>query len=342
MRFLAGLIVCSLICGSAAAAQAAECPVGFDAMQRLDLLPVFLPNGTQTKQFITYDPAGENYSGYFKRYESNGEYVFFDEIGPGFLCRQQMNVFSKYTPFPSKEVRIRYYFDDEAKPRIDMPFAEFFGKGDKYKAPFTPPLAYFDNVKWANGPGAYAILYYPLPFQKRLKITAFHPAGMKFYPATWFQYTYLKYPPGTPVETWKGKGVDSPAVRAQFDRLGEDPKRPIEAQTHARSLSLAPGETKTALDLSGQGAITSLRLRLAPWSRDTFFHTRLRITWDDQTIPAVDLPLTRSSAPAATPSASGTPREKRWPRSASASTPRRGNATPTGPCPTGRGRSSSC
>ena len=239
MRFLASLIACSLISGFASVSEAAECPVGFAAMQRLDLLPVFLPNGTQTKQFITYDPAGENNSGYFKRYEANGEHVFFDEIGPGFLCRQQMNVFSKYTPFPSEKVRIRYYFDDEAKPRIDMTFAEFFGKGDKYHAPFTPPLAYFDNVKWANGPGAYAILYYPFTFQKRLKITAYHPAGMKFYPATWFQYTYLKYPPGTPVETWKGKEVDSPAVRAQFEHRGEDPKGPIAGQTHRRSLSLA-------------------------------------------------------------------------------------------------------
>jgi len=49
-------------------------PVGFEAMQHVELLPVFLPNGTQTKQFITYDPAGENRSGFFKRYEENGEY----------------------------------------------------------------------------------------------------------------------------------------------------------------------------------------------------------------------------------------------------------------------------
>ena len=52
---------------------------------------------------------------YFKRYEENGEYVFFDEIGPGCLYRQQMNVFSKVTKFPDEEARIRFYFDDEAK-----------------------------------------------------------------------------------------------------------------------------------------------------------------------------------------------------------------------------------
>jgi len=54
---------CMLMAVLTLGAEAAECPTGFDAMQRLELLPVFLPNGTQTKQFITYDPAGENKSG---------------------------------------------------------------------------------------------------------------------------------------------------------------------------------------------------------------------------------------------------------------------------------------
>ena len=159
--------------------------------------------------------------------------------------------------------------------------------------------------------------------------------------AAWFQYTYLKYPPGTPVETWKGKEVDSPAVRAQFERRGEDPKGPIDGQTYSRSLSLAPGETKTALDLSGQGAITSLRLAHdALVAGHVLPHPAAHHLGRPDDPGRRSCPLARSSAPAATPSASRTSREKRWPRSASASTPRRDNATPTGPCPTGRGRSS--
>ena len=135
-----------LACLPGVPSRAADRPLayGFDAMGHPELLPFFLPNGTQTRQFITYDPAGKNQSGFFNPYEENGEYVFFDEIGPGCLVRQQMNVFSKLTQFPN-EVRIRYYFDDEPKPRIDMTFAEFFGKGGKFP-PFTPPLTYFDRA----------------------------------------------------------------------------------------------------------------------------------------------------------------------------------------------------
>ena len=122
-------------------------PYGLEAMERLDLLPYLAANGTQTKQFITYDTCARNGSSAlnFKRYEENGEWVFFDEIGPGCLYRQQMNVFfAIYTKFPNEKARIRLYFDDEPKPRIDMTFAQFFGKDGNYTAPFTPPLAYFD------------------------------------------------------------------------------------------------------------------------------------------------------------------------------------------------------
>jgi hypothetical protein len=293
MKLLNILLVCAWTIGFCRPTPAAVFPVGLESMQHLERLPEFFPNGTQTKQFITYDPAGDNRSGFFKRYEQNGEYVFFDEIGPGCLYRQQMNVFSFFTKFPAEEVRIRYYFDDEPQPRIDMTFAEFFGKGGKYTAPFSPPLAYFDTLglQWDKGPGSFAVLYYPLPFNKRLKIAAYHPAGMKWYESTWFQYTYLKYPSGEKVETWKGKEIDSQAVRTQFEQSGQDPKPPFKGEIHTNTLALAPGETKTAFDLAGQGAITSLRLNLQPWTPDTFFHTRLRITWDDQSVPAVDMPI---------------------------------------------------
>lgn len=266
---------------------------GFQAMEHPELLPYFLPNGTQTRQFITYDPAGLNRSGFFMRYEDHGEFVFFDEFGPGCLYRQQMNVFSKWTQFPNEEVRIRYYFDDDPRPRIDLTFAEFFGKGGKYSPPFTPPLASFDlqGSQWSGGPGAFAVLYYPLSFQKRLKITAYHPAGMKYYEASWFQYTYLKYPPGAPVRTWPGATTDSPATRSQWERLGEDPKGKLAGAVTRTTNSIPAGQKALVLDWRGRGAIGCLKIGLDPWTKETFFRTRLRITWDDQTAPAVDMSL---------------------------------------------------
>src|ERR1035437_7718019 len=84
----------------------APLPYGLEAMERSDLLPYLPANGTQTKQFITYDSSARNNSSAlnFKRYEENGEWVFFDEFGPGCLYRQQMNgFFTRYTPFSKGE-----------------------------------------------------------------------------------------------------------------------------------------------------------------------------------------------------------------------------------------------
>jgi hypothetical protein len=180
-------------------------PYGLEAMERLDFLPYLAANGTQTKQFTSYDTAARNGSNVlnFKRYEEKGEWVFFDEIGPGCLYRQQMNVFfGGWCTFPHDKARIRLYFDGEPKPRIDMTFDQFFGKDGKYTAPFTPPLAYFDVASRGTpgGNNRFAVLYYPFAFQKRLKITVSLQGGMQPFAASWYQYTYLKYPSGTTVK----------------------------------------------------------------------------------------------------------------------------------------------
>ncbi len=207
-----------------------EIKTGFAAMEHPELLPMFPPNGTQTKQFNCYDTTGGNTDGawqYWPRYvDEHGEFVIFDEVGPGCLYRQQMNVWVRapqfgVTPMDPK-TRIKYYFDDEATPRLDMPIYQLFGYGQKFTPPFTPPLVFFDTNSfdhlWSD---RFANSFYPFPFARRLKITINAPhkdAGK------WYQYTYLKYPPDTKVQTWAGTQLDSPVVRRQWENLGVDPK----------------------------------------------------------------------------------------------------------------------
>src|SRR5208337_1779597 len=45
------------------------------------------------------------------------------------------------------------------------------------------------------------------------------------------------------------------------------------------------------LDLSGSGSLASLRLTLSPWNQDIFRKAILRVTWDDQKKPAINLPI---------------------------------------------------
>ena len=110
---------------------------GFDAMSNLEQLPLLHPFGTNTRQFVSYDVSGGNADNHFlkaftKYIDDNGESVIFDEIGPGCLYRQQMNVWIDYINnnlVPNENWgrgRIKYYFDNESKPRINMSLDEFF------------------------------------------------------------------------------------------------------------------------------------------------------------------------------------------------------------------------
>src|SRR5262245_32796337 len=255
LHHVAGLVFAATLLILRGVAQGAGTPIqyGFDAMARPELLPLLPPNGTQTKQFASYDPSGGNADGgmeRFRRYDEHGEYVFFDEIGPGCLYRQQANIFSSFADFPSEDVRIRMYFDDESTARLDMSFAEYFGKDGKYTEPFTPPLSFSatTGILWMSDP--FANTYYPFPFQKRLKITASRPGGLSYDGEwIWYQYTYQKYPSGTPVESWAGPQVDSEAVRGLLNRVGEDPKAAHGEQSLSKMVPVRRGRTVRILDL---------------------------------------------------------------------------------------------
>src|ERR1022692_2287039 len=96
---------------------------GVPAFTSVQDLP-YLRTGVQTHQFTSYDRAGDNYDAdYFPLYtESDGACVLFDVYGPGCLYRLHANLWNG----DLGGVNIRFYFDDEVKPRIDMDVTKFF------------------------------------------------------------------------------------------------------------------------------------------------------------------------------------------------------------------------
>ncbi len=164
---------------------------GLAAMEHPELLPLFPPDGTETQQFSSVDPSGSNNDGNFKtaytKYiDANGEYVIFDASGPGCLYRQQINVWWRGHQRQAGQAHIKYYFDDEPKPRLDLTIDDLFGGKI---APFTDPFVFLDSIP------RFGILYYPFPFKKRLKITTTEDLSRLAdpYNAAWYQYTYLTY-----------------------------------------------------------------------------------------------------------------------------------------------------
>ena len=261
---------------------------GLAAMEHPELLPLLPQDGTETRQSSSYDSGGSNNDGNFTnaytRYiDSNGEYVIFDASGPGCLYRQQINVWSRGRKKAAGLSHIKYYFDDEPKPRVDMTIDDLFGGID---APFTDPFTFLDPRP------RFGILYYPFAFKKHLKVTTTDDFSKLPDPnGCWYQYTYLTYADSNAVTTWAGPQQDSPVVRSQWTHLGLDPKSTDSNVIVSNTIAIPDGKTALLAELHGAGSIASLRLRLDPYGRNEFYHTILRIYWDGAKRPAVDLPI---------------------------------------------------
>jgi len=257
-------------------------------MEHPELLPLLPPDGTETRQSSSHDSSGSNNDGnfrtaYTKYIDTNGEYVIFDASGPGCLYRQQINVWSRGRKKTAGESHIKYYFDDESKPRVDATIDDLFsGK----ITPFTEPFAFLDPRP------RFGILYYPFVFKKHLKVTT--TDDFSKLPDTngcWYQYTYLTYPDTNGVATWSGPQEDSTMVRSQWTHLGDDPKSTAGNATVSNTVTIPKEKSAVLAELHGAGSIASLKLRLDPYGREQFYHTILRIYWDGVKRPAVEIPL---------------------------------------------------
>jgi hypothetical protein len=271
---------------------------GLDAMAHPELLPLLHVPGTETKQFASVDLSGGNADGdlqaaFAKYVDANGDLVIFDEVGPGCLYRQQINVWGGFeyaAAMPDRgDARILYYFDDEPTPRIDMTINELFdGRTPPFEAPLVfmedEPITFVRLRRFANS-------YYPLPFERRLKIAVRPNETWGKDPYNWYQFTYLLYPPGTAVQSWPAGAPDTQAVRQQWLQLGSDPKPSAGNVAATSTVSVASGSSATLFSLRAAGSIASLRLFVEPYSESVFYGSRLRMTWDDSAEPAVDLPL---------------------------------------------------
>ena len=236
---------------------------GFEAMAHPETLPFLYADGVQTRQFITYDASGDNEDFSFneawvKYIDSNGEYVIFDAPGPGCLYRQQMNAWgyiavdrmkisiNNQLGTPRSDARIKYYFDYETEPTIDAHFDEFFtGKTPPYDSSFV----YFDKQN------RFSISYYPMTFEKNLKITVV-PANLNFInsshtnnyfhgPLKWFQYTYLTYPEEYNIESHSNNEKNKSTILNSWKNLGSDPKKTVADKRISKAYTIPAGDSVT-------------------------------------------------------------------------------------------------
>lgn len=264
-----------LIILTASICQAVPAPTG-DWLELIDVaqLPYF-KDGIVT-QVSSYDRTGGNddgFSGVYSFVRKEGEeFVIFEEQGPGCIYRI-------WSANPGLG-RIRFYFDGEAEPRVDIPHWEEMYQG-KYE-PFVPPISQNFLGGWCS--------YVPIPFAKSCKIVAEGP--VRFYQITW-----QKFPADRQVKTFSRDMT--PKEKSKFERvkdawskLGENPWPCSQsARTEQTTKRISGGGKLAIADLDGPGMVRAIRIRADSPDARMFRKALIEVYTDDERKPTVWSPL---------------------------------------------------
>jgi len=256
-------------------------------LQHLSVLPA---DGEKCGQWSSYDRASKYdvASGKYIHWDANGDgdgyirdegdqQVLAEMQGPGVIWR----IWSA----DPRQGHVRIYLDGAEQPAVDLPFMGYF---DHKNAPFTRPQLVHEVSRGWN-------CFVPIPYQKSCKITADKNWGR------YFHFTYGTFPPDTVIPTFKRELTnEDDAALDLADRtlgdLGVDPAGQREGEkTEHKTVSVEPGSTQQVIHIDGPRAITAIRVKLdlppSPADRDLLRQLALKITWDNQSEPAVWAPL---------------------------------------------------
>lgn len=251
--------------------------VGAERLTAFQELP-YLDEGVYARQVSSTDRDGYNSDGWYGTYsylyaDSKGEYVLFDEKRPGCIYRLWMT----YSPNSMETNRLRIYFDGESTPRVDMPIGRFFSGTN---APFLFPLVGGEN----KSSGGY-FCYVPFPFKQSCKVTM-TGTNQPFY----YNITYHTYDSNEGVESWTG-AEDLSVARQMWSNTGIDPKTnagvPFVVQG---SVEIPAHETRTLLDVTNAGFISSVKIDPFPASGDILSNVWIKMFWDGAEVPQVRAP----------------------------------------------------
>ncbi|HEY2733402.1 MAG TPA: glycoside hydrolase family 172 protein [Polyangiales bacterium] len=233
-----------------------------------------LPNLRPTTQALGASSASskldnddfDNYLG-----EQNGEHVLFDSPGPGTVQRFWHTGNTSFT--------YRFYFDGEVTPRF---VADGSSLWDGASTPFVAPLTL--NLFQSSGA---SVSYYPIAFQKSLRITA-QPIVGPASPWDYYNIAYERYFDDRSVISFDGR-TDVSALARAWQAAGQPL---MAAGANDRTLSslqtIMPGETIELAALDGPSEIIAMEFSVPALSqaivtddgRTTFTGSQFRVAID--------------------------------------------------------------
>jgi hypothetical protein len=215
--------------------------------------------------------ANEDQMGVLRMEGANS--VFAEMKGPGCIWRI-------WSAAPG-DGHVRVIID--GKPAIDLPFTSYF---DGKTAPFNRPNLVYVAARGHNN-------YTPIPYQHSCKIVA-SPNWGGFY-----QVSYTTFPDGTQVPSFSMDGVDNAALdeaNAKLGARGECPKPVVTFKNFFQDVTLTAGNSAVVAKIEGPLAITEFTAKVAdlpasPADQKFLRDLAIKITWDDDTQPAVWAPF---------------------------------------------------
>ncbi len=241
-------------------------------------MPAYL-NGTLVKQISSYDRTGGNDDGFSGKYSylrknDDGTLVIFEAEGQGVIERI-------WTPTPTNDT-LDFYFDGSKKPGLSIRFRDLF-TGDV--APFLKPLVNYHLVG-----GYYS--YVPIPYSKGCKIV------LRGQHLMFHQIQYREYDNNYKVKTYDPNFTSTEKkLLEEALTLWDDPSNSINnfyaaaPQNAAKNFIIKPGQTEELAEIKQGGRIVGIELGHARVFEGMHRDVDLRITWENQSQPAVLVPV---------------------------------------------------
>jgi hypothetical protein len=147
------------------------------------------PQDYVLKRISSADPTGGNAD--FRQIDPGGTLTLLDANGPGLLTHIWITVASPEA-YHLKKLVLRIYWDQESAPSVEAPLGDFFGLGLGEYHRWESELLSVGSDKALNS-------FFPMPFQKRARITVSNEGQQK--DAFYFNLDYRAYQKPLPPET---------------------------------------------------------------------------------------------------------------------------------------------
>lgn len=229
-----------------------------------------------TGQYLNW--AANNDGGGYLRTQPDGGIVMAEMNGPGCIWRI-------WAGLPQQSGHVKIFLDGSTNPAVDLPFLNYFNG--------TPPFIY-PSLGYTVCEGFNS--YVPIPYNVSCKVVAYNNNS-------YFHFSYSTFAPGVTVPTFTTNltAAEQSALSNVDDffmnHLGSDPAGMRNGETTTtNSYAIAPGQSVTSLNFSGQGAITGFKVRVNGMTGPTDQWAALRaltvsMFWDGETNSSVWAPL---------------------------------------------------